>query len=50
MLMRDNLKPSAADLTSVLTGGQFRSQGSSLNGSWPVDREFLDKLVSDRLP
>ena len=50
MLARDNLKPPPADLSSVLTGGEFSAQESSVIGRWPMDRTFLDKLVADRLP
>jgi hypothetical protein len=50
MLGRDKLQPSPEDLTSILTGGQFEAKGTALTGHWPIDKRFLDKLVTDRLP
>ena len=48
MLDRDKLKPASGDLTSVLVAGRFEAQKDQVNGAWPIDRKFIESLVSGK--
>jgi hypothetical protein len=48
MLERDNLKPAPADLSSVLLAGRFDAQKDQVIGTWPIDRKFIESLVSGK--
>jgi hypothetical protein len=43
-LAREHASANPADLTGLLTAGNFWTQKESLYGSWPVHKEFLDAL------
>ena len=43
-LAREHASSNPADLTGLLTSGNFWTQGESLYGSWPVHKELLDSL------
>jgi len=45
LLARENKQPDPRNLSGVLAGGVFRSEGSVVRGSWPVSQEFLDALA-----
>jgi len=49
MLDRDKMKANPADLSGVLVAGQFQAQESRVIGVWPIDRSFLDSLVSGKV-
>jgi hypothetical protein len=49
MLNRDKMKPNAADLSGVLVAGRFEAQQNRVTGSWPIERSFLDSLVSGKV-
>lgn len=42
MMARDKLAPNPKNLTSVLSGGQFRVDGAVLSGTWPVESALLE--------
>jgi hypothetical protein len=48
MLERDKLTPAAGDLTGVLMAGRFEAQKDQVTGTWPIDRKFIESLVSSR--
>jgi hypothetical protein len=49
MLERDNLKPAAGDLSSVLLAGRFEAQKDQVVGTWPIERKFIEALVSGKV-
>ena len=49
MLERDNLKPAAGDLTSVLLAGHFEAQKDQVVGTWPIERKFSEALGSGQV-
>jgi hypothetical protein len=49
LLARENMKPSPRDLSGVLTGGTFRRDGRFVTGSWPMQRDFIEAVVSGRV-
>jgi hypothetical protein len=49
MLERDNLKPAAGDLSSVLLAGHFEAQKDQVVGTWPIERKFIEALVSGKV-
>ena len=48
MLEREKLKPTSADLSSVLLAGRFAAQKDQVTGTWPIERQFIESLVSSR--
>jgi hypothetical protein len=46
MLDRDKLKPAAGDLSGVLVAGHFEAQKDQVTGTWPIERKFIESLVS----
>ena len=49
MLDRDNLKPTSADLSGVLIAGHFEAQKDQVTGTWPIERKFIEALVSGKV-
>jgi hypothetical protein len=49
MLDRDKLKPAAGDLTGVLVAGHFEAQKDQVTGTWPIQRKFIESLVSGKV-
>ncbi len=49
MLERDKLQPSAADLSGVLVAGHFEAKQEEVTGTWPIERKFIEALVSGKL-
>jgi hypothetical protein len=49
MLARDKLTPGSADLSGVLVAGRFQAQKEQVTGTWPIDRKFLESLVSGKV-
>jgi len=45
-LEREHQKPGPADLAGVLASGTFRSEGRIVYGYWPVDRAFVETILS----
>jgi hypothetical protein len=46
MLARDKMTPSPADLSGLLVAGSFVAKDERVAGSWPLDRGFVDGLLS----
>jgi hypothetical protein len=49
MLDRDKLKPAAGDLSGVLIAGHFEAQKDQVTGTWPIERKFIESLVSGKV-
>ena len=49
MLDRDKLKPTSADLSGVLIAGHFEAQKDQVTGTWPIERKFIESLVSGKV-
>lgn len=49
MLQRDRITPNPADLSGVLVAGRFESKDSNMTGTWPIDRQFVQALVSGKI-
>lgn len=47
LLKIEKQEPGGAELASVLASGQFSSSGTTLEGRWPIRREFLASLVAE---
>lgn len=42
MMARDKLVPNPRNLTGVLAGGRFRTEGTRLTAAWPIATEFFE--------
>jgi len=49
MLDREHQKPGPADLAGVLAAGAFRSEGRRVFGYWPIERAFVESILSGGL-
>ncbi|HTS77422.1 MAG TPA: hypothetical protein VMG40_14515 [Bryobacteraceae bacterium] len=49
MLARDHMTPNAGDLSGVLVAGTFQQQDKQVLGRWPMERRFLEALVSGKI-
>jgi len=47
-IARENHQPNPAELSGVLAGGTFRSEGARTIGYWPIERVFVDSLLGGR--
>ncbi|HEY3738901.1 MAG TPA: hypothetical protein VGL53_03605 [Bryobacteraceae bacterium] len=46
MLAREHETPNPGDLSGLLVGGEFRIEGTHVKASWPLQRAFVEALVS----
>jgi hypothetical protein len=46
MIERENQKPNPSDLSGVLTSGSFRTEGRHVIGHWPIERSFVENILS----
>jgi hypothetical protein len=46
MLAREKMTPSPADLSGLLVAGSFLAKEGRVEGSWPLDRRFVDGLLA----
>jgi hypothetical protein len=46
MLAREKMTPSPADLSGLLVAGTFQAKDGRVAGTWPLDRRFVDGLLS----
>jgi len=46
MLEREHQKPGPADLAGILASGAFRSEGRRVFGYWPIERAFVESILS----
>jgi hypothetical protein len=49
MLEREKMTPNPRDLSGVLVAGTFKSEDKRVVGGWPVERGFLETLVTGKL-
>jgi hypothetical protein len=45
LFAREHQTPSPADFSGVITSGVFRTEGSRLLGTWPIERAFVQNLL-----
>ena len=45
LITREHQTPNPADLSGFLTSGAFQSQGSIVNGYWPIQRALIENLL-----
>ena len=46
MLEREHQTPGPGDLAAVLASGSFRNQGRRVFGYWPIERAFIETILS----
>jgi hypothetical protein len=46
MIAREHQKPNPSDLSGVLTAGSFHAEGRRVIGYWPINRSFLENILS----
>jgi hypothetical protein len=46
LIAREHQTPNPADLSGFLTSGTFRSQGSRVQGYWPIERALIENLLA----
>jgi len=46
MLEREHQKPPLTELAGILSAGVFRSEGRHVFGAWPMDRGFVESILS----
>ena len=46
LIEREHQKPTAMELSGVLTSGSFRSEGRRVYGYWPIERKFVVNMLS----
>lgn len=50
MIERERHTPNPRDLSGVLAGGTFRSEGARMLGHWPVERVFFEEVFRSGAP
>jgi hypothetical protein len=43
---REHMKPNPADFSGVLTSGTFKNEGRRVVGHWPIERSFVETILS----
>jgi hypothetical protein len=46
MLAREKMIPSPGDLSGLLVAGTFEARDVRVAGNWPLDRRFVEGLLS----
>jgi hypothetical protein len=46
LIQREHVTPNPADFSGVLTSGTFRGEGRRVIGHWPIERAFVENLLS----
>jgi hypothetical protein len=46
LIEREHQKPNPGDFSGVLTSGTFRGEGRRVVGHWPIERSFVENLLS----
>jgi hypothetical protein len=49
MLVREHMTPNPRDLSGVLVAGTFEQHQSTVIGTWPVERDFVEALASGQI-
>lgn len=49
MLQRDHMKPNPNDLSGVLSAGVFDQKDQRVIGRWPIERGFIEALLSGKV-
>ncbi len=48
LFAREHQAPSPSDFSGIITSGVFRTEGSRLLGSWPIERAFIQNLLGSQ--
>ena len=48
LFAREHQAPSPADFSGIVTSGSFRSDGARLEGTWPIERAFVQNLLGTK--
>jgi hypothetical protein len=49
MIEREHMTPNPRDLSGVLVAGTFEQRQSTVIGTWPVERGFVEALASGQI-
>jgi len=49
MIEREHMTPNPRDLSGVLVAGTFEQRQSTVIGTWPVERSFVEALASGQI-
>ena len=49
MIEREHMTPNTRDLSGVLVAGTFEQRQSTVIGTWPVERGFVEALASGQI-
>jgi hypothetical protein len=49
LIQREHMTPNPADFSGVLSSGDFRSESRRVIGHWPIERSFVENLLSGGL-
>ena len=49
MIEREHMKPNPRDLSGLLVAGSFEQHQSTVIGTWPVERGFVEALASGQI-
>jgi hypothetical protein len=49
MIEREHMTPNPRDLSGVLVGGSFEQRQSTVIGTWPLERGFVEALASGQI-
>lgn len=49
MIEREHMTPNPRDLSGILVAGTFEQRGSTVVGTWPVERSFVEALASGQI-
>jgi hypothetical protein len=48
LFAREHQAPSPADFSGIITSGVFRTEGSRVLGTWPIERAFVQSLLGSQ--
>ncbi len=46
LILREHVTPNPADFSGVLTSGTFHGEGRRVVGHWPIEKSFVENLLS----
>ena len=49
MIEREHMTPNRRDLSGVLVAGTFEQRQSTVIGTWPIERDFVEALASGQI-
>jgi hypothetical protein len=46
LIQREHQTPNSGDLSGVLTSGSFKAEGKRVSGYWPIERKFVENMLT----